>query len=206
MLNTGITLRGAGPGSTIIQRTNGCKALSPSSNGNCGNNPTPFIIVGPEQYNDWVTSTNLTADAAQGASSVQSLAPPGLRWGKRSSSTSCPTRVGSLTWAWGEAVKIWAASDYRVTWQKHNPSQGFDDFSSSQYPYQNNTAGCWFSTPAGPSGTNQRCDRTTSEIKKISAISGTTITFDSPITISYRVANTAQLSYYQNGVHGERGR
>ena len=26
---------------------------------------------------------------------------------------------------------------------------------------------------------------------------GTTITFDSPITISYRVANTAQLSYYQ---------
>ena len=204
LLNSGITLRGAGPCAgnsastcTLIQRTNGCQALSRSSNGNCGSNPTPFIIVGPEEYNDWVTSTNLAADAAQGAKSVQVASASGFAVGQ----TVLLDEMSNAGWqpdvGVGGASKVWAASDYRVTWQKHNPPQGFDDFSSGQYPYQNNTAGCWFSTPEAPSGTNQRCDRTTSEIKRISAISGTTITFDSPITISYRVANTAQLSYYQ---------
>jgi hypothetical protein len=204
LVSNGITLRGAGPCAgnststcTLIQRTNGCQALSPSSNGNCGSNPSPFIIIGPEEYNNWVTSTNLTADAAQGASSVHVASASGFAVGQmvlldEMSNAGWQPDVGV-----GGSSQVWAASDYRVTWEKHNPSQSFDDFSSGQYPYQNNTAGCWFSTPAAPSGTNQRCDRTTSEIKKISAISGTTITFDSPITISYRVANTAQLSYYQ---------
>ena len=205
MLNNGITLRGAGPGSTIIQRTNGCKALSRSSNGNCGSNPSPFIIVGPEQYNDWVTSTNLTANAVQGANSVQVASASGFAVGQ----TVLLDELSNAGWqpdvGVGGTSKIWAASDYRVTWQKHNPSQGFDDLSSSEYPYQNNTAGCWFNTSEAPSGTTQRCDRTTSEIKRISAISGTTITFDSPITISYRVANTAQLSYYQKAFTANAG-
>ena len=197
LLNKGITLRGANPGSTIIQRTNGCHSLSSSSSGNCGSNPSPFIIVGPEQYNNWVTSTNLTADATQGATSVHVASASGFVVGQmvlldELSNAGWQPDVGV-----GGSSKVWAASDYRVTWQKHNPAQGFDDFSSSEYPYQNNTAGCWFSTPAAPSGTNQRCDRSTSEIKKISSISGTTITFNSPVTISYRAANTAQLSYYQ---------
>jgi hypothetical protein len=205
LLNKGITLRGAGPGSTIVQRTNGCKALSPSSNGHCGSSPSPFIVVGPEQYNDWVTSTNLTADAAQGATSSHVASASGFAVGQmvlldEMSNAGWQPDVGV-----GGSSKIWAASDYRVVWQKHNPSQGFDDFSNGQYPYQNNTAGCWFSTPAAPGGTNQRCDRTTSEIKKISAISGTTITFDSPITISYRVANTAQLSHYQKAFTANAG-
>jgi Pectate lyase superfamily protein len=196
LLNKGITLRGAGPGSTIIQRTNGCPPLSPSSNGNCGSNPSPFIIVGPEQYNNWVTSTNLTADVAQGATSVQVTSASGFSVGQivlldEMSNAAYQPDVGV-----GGSSQIWAASDYRVVWQKHNPSQGYDDFSSSQYPYQANTAGCWFNTPEAPSGT-QRCDRATSELKRISAISGNTITFDSPVMISYRVAHTAQLSYFQ---------
>jgi len=202
LLNNGITLRGAGPCAgiltcTLIQRTNGCPPLSPSSNGNCGSAPSPFIIVGPEQYNNFVYSTNLTADAAQGATSVQVTSTSGFSIGQfvlldEMSNASYQPDVGV-----GGSSQIWAASDYRVVWQKHNPSQSFDDFSSSQYPYQTGTAGCWFATgiaPNGPSG--NRCDRPTSEIKHISAISGNTITFDSPITISYRVANTAQLSYY----------
>ena len=194
LLNNSITLRGAGPGSTIIQRTNGCPPLSPSSNGNCGNNPSPFIIVGPEQYNNWMYSTNLTADAAQGAYSVQVSSASGFSVGQivlldEMSNASYQPDVGV-----GGSSQIWAASDYRVVWQKHNPSQIFDDFSSSQYPYQQGTAGCWFATGEMPNGTG-RCDRTTSEFKRISAISGNTITFDSPIMISYRVSNTAQLSY-----------
>ena len=196
LLNKGITLRGAGPRSTIIQRTNGCRPLSPSSNGNCGSNPSPFIIVGPKQYNNWLYSTNLTGDAVQGAYSVQVTSASGFSVGQyvlldELSNAGWQPDVGV-----GGSSEIWAASDYRVVWQKHKPSQGFDDFSSSQYPYQANAAGCWFNTPEAPNGT-ERCDRTTSEIKKIAAINGTTITFDSPIMISYRVANTAQLSYYE---------
>jgi hypothetical protein len=196
LLNKGITLRGAGPGRTIIQRTNGCHPLSPSSNGNCGSNPSPFIIVGPEQYNNWVYSTNLTADAVRGAYSVQVASASGFSAGQialldEMSNASDQPDVGV-----GGSSQIWAASDYRVVWQKHNPSKGFDDFTSSQYPSQANTAGCWFNTPEAPSGT-ERCDRTTSELKRIASISGTTVTFDSPITISYRTANTAQLSYFQ---------
>ena len=205
LLNKGITLRGAGPGSTIIQRTNGCQPLSPRSTGACGSQPSPFIIVGPQQYNNWVTSTNLTADAAQGAYSLQVASASGFAVGQ----TVLLDEMSNAGWrpdvGVGGSSQIWAASDYRVVWQKHNPPQSFDDFSSSQYPYQNGTAGCWFSTPEAPGGSNQRCDRTTSEIKRIAAISGNTITFDSPITISYRVANTAQLSYYEQAFTAEAG-
>jgi FG-GAP repeat len=194
LLNKGVTLRGAGPGSTIVQRTNGCPPLSPSSNGNCGNNPSPFIIVGPEQYNNWMTSTNLTADAAQGTYSIQVSSTSGFSVGQivlldELSGASYQPDVGV-----GGSSQIWAAPDYRVVWQKHNPSQEYDDFSSSQEPTQQNTAGCWFATGAEPSGSS-RCDRTTSEFKRISAITGNTITFDSPVMISYRASHTAQLSY-----------
>ncbi len=201
MVNKGITLRGAGPcagnsSCTLIQRTNGCQPLSPESNGSCGSNPSPFIIVGPEKYNNWVYSTNLTADARQGSKSVQVASAAGFAVGQivlldELSNAGWRPDVGV-----GGASKIWAASDYRVVWQKHDPPQAFDDFSGAQYPNQPNTAGCWFNARQAPDGT-QRCDRTTSELKKIAGISGTTITFDSPVTISYRTANTAQLSRFQ---------
>ena len=85
-------------------------------------------------------------------------------------------------------MQIWAAQDYRVAWQKHNPYyQYVDDFDASTYPYTAGSAGCWFSN----------CDRPTNEIKQIASISGTTVTFDSPITISYRVSHQAQLYYWQ---------
>ena len=203
LLNKGITLRGAGPcagnsasSCTLIQRTNGCQPLSPSSNGNCGSNPSPFIVVGPEQYNNWVTSTNLTADAAKGAYSMQVTSASGFAMGQ----TVLLDEMSDAGWqpdvGVGGASKILGGVRLPGRVAKTQSLASFDDFSSSQYPYQPNTAGCWYNTSEVPNGT-QRCDRTTSEIKKISAISGNTITFDSPITMSYRVANTAQLSHYQ---------
>ena len=39
LLNRGVTLRGAGPGVTTLQRTNGCKPLSSGSTGHCGASP-----------------------------------------------------------------------------------------------------------------------------------------------------------------------
>ena len=205
-ITTGITLRGANPCAgngtcTLIQRTNGCQPLSPSSNGNCGSNPSPFIVVGPWSN---VTSTNLTADAAQGAYSVQVASASGFAVGQEvlldeTSGAGWQPDVG-----FGGSSQIWAASDYRVMWQKHNPPRSSDDFTSSQYPYQAGTAGCWFNTHAFPGGTD-RCDRTTSEIKRIKAISRTTITFDLPATISYRVSHTAQLSHYQQAFTANAG-
>ena len=203
-ISSSVTLRGAGPGSTIVQRTNGCHALSPSSNGGCGSNPSPFVIVGPAQTIDvpWVsgngvTSTNLTADAAQGASSVQVSSASGFSVGQMVLLDETSGAAWQPDVDFGGSSKVWAAPDFRVQWSKHQPSQNIDDFSSTTYPYTANGAGCWFSTPTAANGNNKRCDRPTSEIKKVSAISGNTITFDSPIMISYRVANTAQLSYYQ---------
>ena len=212
-LTSGITLRGSGSCNnsaspfcaTYIQRTNGCKPLSSSSNGNCGSNASPFIFVGPPAVAsagsccNYVTSTALTADAKAGSNSLQVSSASGFAVGQQVLLDEMSNATWQTDYFVGGSVKIWAASDYRVQWAKHNPAQSnLDDFDSvSQLPSQNNTAGCWFSTPAAPNGSNQRCDRTTNEIKKIAAISGNTITFDSPITISYRVANQAQLSYYQ---------
>jgi hypothetical protein len=75
-----------------------------------------------------------------------------------------------------------------VVWQKHKPAQtDIDDFSADQYPYQTGTAGRWFSN----------CDRPTAELHLIKAISGNTISFDSPVTISYRASHQAKLYYFE---------
>jgi hypothetical protein len=180
LVNKGITLRGAGPGITTLQRTDGATLGSDSP----GSNPSPIIIVGPQEYNNNQIATALTADVAGGANSVQVTSTSGFSVGQ----------IVYLDEASGAAWQtdpegygqIWASPDFRVVWIKHNPSQSFDDFTASQYPYQSGTAGCWFSN----------CDRPTDEIKRISAISGNTITFDTPVTISYRVSHQAQLYYW----------
>jgi hypothetical protein len=180
LINKGITLRGAGPGVTILQRTTGAQL----GNDNPGSNPSPLIIVGPQEYNNNQTATALTADVAGGSYSVQVTSTSGFSVGQ----------IVYLDEASGAAWQtdregygqIWASPDFRVVWIKHNPAQGFDDFTASEYPYQTGTAGCWFSN----------CDRPTAEIKRISAISGNTITFDTPVTISYRVGHQAQLYYW----------
>jgi hypothetical protein len=182
LVDNSITLRGSGPGTTVLTRTNGATLGSYIP----GSNPSPMIILGPQEYNDNETATALAADADQGATSVEVASTSGFSVGQivlmdEASGAQWMPDVEGLG-------KIWAAPDYRVVWQKHNPSQtDIDDFSASQYPYQSGTAGCWFSN----------CDRPTAEFHRISAISGNTITFDSPVTISYRVSHQAQLYYFQ---------
>lgn len=182
LLNKGITLRGAGPGVTVLQRENGAKLGSYIP----GSNPSPMVILGPMEYNNNETATALTADGAQGAYSVQVASTAGFSVGQivlldEASGANWQPDVEGLG-------QIWAAPDYRVVWQKHNPSNpDIDDFAANQYPYQPGTAGCWFSN----------CDRPTAEFHRISAISRHTISFDSPLTISYRASYQAQLYYFQ---------
>ncbi len=180
LLDRGITLRGAGPGSPILQRTGGAVL----NNENSGGNPSPIIIVGPMRWNNNFISTNVTADVADGASSVKVASAAGFSVGQivlldEASNAGWqpdPQKRGS----------IWAEPDFRVVWQKHNPAlTDIDDFNAGETPKTAGSAGQWFS----------QLDRPTAEYHKISAISGTTITFDSPATISYRAAHQAQLSY-----------
>jgi hypothetical protein len=182
LLNRGVTLRGAGPCAgirtcTLIQRTNGCKPLSPSSTGPCGTSPTPMIIVGPERYNNDTISTNLTADVAPGSYSVTVASTAGFRLNQ----IVLLDELSGSRWMpdVGRTDQIWASPDYRVVWKRHNPSAYGDD------PFP--AAFAWFS----------RYDRPTAEHHKVVAIKGNTITFDSPATISYRTSHTAQLSYYR---------
>ena len=64
-------------------------------------------------------------------------------------------------------------------WQKHNPpDDGVDD------PFRTRLA--WFS----------RQGRPVNELKEIASVAGTTITFTTPIHISYRTSHTAQLTRF----------
>jgi hypothetical protein len=181
LVNKGITLRGAGPGVTILHRTDGARLGSYKP----GSNPSPMIIVGPQRYNNDETATALTADAAQGMNSVQVTSTAGISVGQIVLMDEA-SGAGWQTDPLGRG-QIWASPDFRVVWKKHNPPQPYDDFPSGTYPYSPGSAGCWFSN----------CDRPNAEMKQISAISGNTISFDSPITISYRVSHQAQIHYWR---------
>lgn len=86
--------------------------------------------------------------------------------------------------------RIWASSDFRVTYQDAETAPGVDDglndFSGGVLP-------SWFAAYTV-------YDRPTCEMKKIAAISGTTITFETPLHIDYRTANTAKISKYNGTV------
>jgi len=185
LLNKGITLRGAGSGATILQRKNGAQLNSYTP----GSNPSPMIVVGPQRWGTTAgVTTTLTADAAAGSSSLDVASTAGFSVGQ----IVLLDEASGADWQpdviWTNR-KIWASPGYRVVWQKHNPTyQYVDDFDASTYPYTAGSAGCWFSN----------CDRPTNEMHQISAISGNTITFNSPLMISYRGSHQAQLYNFRN--------
>jgi Pectate lyase superfamily protein len=187
LINKGITLRGAGPGQTTLAKTDGAKPFQSA----VGAKPSPLIVVGPSLFSttdnssDAVGSVNLTEDAAKGAYTVKVNDIAGFRPGQ----IVLLDEASGADWRADPQGRgeIWAASDWRVVWQKHKPSvQYVDDFAPEAFPTTPQTAGSWFSRP----------DRPTSEIKQIASIAGSTITFTTPIHISYRSSHTAQLSRY----------
>jgi hypothetical protein len=189
MVNKGITLRGAGPNQTTLQKTNGAAPYpAPVS----GPNPSPLIIVGTSRWSNTndssgaAGSTSLTADAIKGSNAVTAASTTGFSVGQfvlldEASGAGWQNDPEGST-----RGQIWAAPDWRVIWQKHNPALQSDDFADGVFPTTPGSAGQWFS----------RLDRPTAEVKQIASISGATITFTTPIHISYRVSHFAQLSYY----------
>ncbi len=178
MLNKGITLRGAGAAATTLQKTDGAKPGTEAT----GPAPSPIVIVGPALWSTNGTatsvtrSTNLTADGVKGATSVTVASAAGFSAGQY----VLLDELSGASWQTDPAGRgqIWAAPDWRVVWQRHNPAQGTDD------PFPD--AFGWFCRP----------DRPTSEVKQVASVSGNTVTFTTPIHISYRASHTAQLSGY----------
>jgi len=178
-ITKGISLRGAGPGKTILQKTNGATPGSDTSS-----DQQPLVIVGPNRWPgpDDSTSQNLSADGAKGAYSVTVAKGSGFAAGQF-------VLLDELTnWAWTtlpatssgpNAYKIRAGD--RAIWEVHNPAEGVDDPVPS--------ALSWFC----------RSDRPTNEMKEIASVSGNTITFTTPLHISYRTSHTAQLTRYTGG-------
>ncbi len=172
-IGKGITLRGAGPTQTTLQKTDGAKPGQEAT----GPNPSPLVLIGPARWdNNNERSTNLTADAAKGAYSINVSSAAGFSAGQ----IVLLDELSGAGWQTDPAGRgqIWASPDFRVVWQRHNPAQGTDD------PFPD--AATWFSRP----------DRPTNEIKQIDHISGNTVFFNTPVHISYRSSHTAQLTAF----------
>lgn len=187
LLNKGITLRGSGTARTRLVKTDGAKPFQAAT----GPKPSPLIVVGTSLFSstpdasDILRSVDLAGDAVKGANAVRVTDPTGF----------APGQIVLLDEASGASWQpdpqgrgqIWASPDMRVVWQKHNPAVAFvDDFAADALPTTPGTAGSWFS----------RLDRPTSEIKEVASVSGNTVTFTTPIHISYRTGHAAQLSTY----------
>ena len=187
LINRGITLRGAGPDRTTLARTEGARPFQEA----VSSRPAPLIVVGPSRYSPNGDPSGvagpmaLTADAVQGAYSVTVASTAGFSPGQ----IVLLDEASGASWQADPQGRgqIWAAPDWRVVWQKHNPVVRYvDDFDANTFPTTPGKAGGWFS----------RLDRPTAEVKQVASISGSTVTFTTPIHISYRRSNAAQLSSY----------
>jgi hypothetical protein len=196
LINKGITLRGAGPGSTILQRTNGAKIGVKN-----GSSPSPHIIVGPMEFNNNLNNVSaLAVDAVQASYTVQVASATGFSAGQIVLLDEASGMGWQPDWVYGGSV--WGAPDYRLVWRAHSPTCEPGD--------RNCNGGT--TAPSIPCYFGPECDHYTSELKKIASIgsgpcpgSQCTITFDSPITISYRVSHSAHLANFQTQFTGMAG-
>lgn len=181
-----ITLRGSLDSSqqpvTFLSRTDGARMDHEPVSAN----PAPLVLVGKSRYYDtanadW-TSTNLSANVSKGSMSITVSSATGFLV----DDIVLLDELSLASWQTdpGGRGQILASSDWKVTWQLHNPAQGTDDPLTYAGAGVGGDAASWFC----------RTDRPTGEWKKISAINGSTITFTTPVHEDYRTANTAQLT------------
>ena len=180
-------MRGAGPGQTTLAKTNGAKPFQEAVSAN----PSPLIVVGPHLF------------SSPGPHRHRRLHQPDRRrrqgrvygdGGERGRVLAGPDRVA------GRGLRRRLADPTRRVAGRFGPpptggSSGRSTIRRSRtsttsradaFPTTPGTAGSWFSRP----------DRPTAEVKQIASVSGSTITFTTPIHISYRASHAAQLSRY----------
>jgi len=199
--------------------TGGMCGTSTSDEVACPNGGQPEVLVAPvlPDYNySWETcgnvganlgtgcgATPLSADAAQGQTTIQVTGTSGFTVG----SWVLIDEASGAGWVadpmnqWTGNGSVWAAPDWlspsgspatgRILWSKAEDNSW--DFGSTEYPYQANSTGCWYSY----------CDRPTAELHKIASIGagpcpGTncTLTFDDPLTIAFRQSGGHNAQVY----------
>jgi hypothetical protein len=170
LINKGITLRGAGPRQTTLQKTN----QTAEQEG--------ILIVGPSRWPhiDETTAVNLTADAVKGATSVTVQNAAGFAPGqfvKLDEDDYSTAQWMALPARLDGSAPLILATD-RIVWPIHNPPIPGD-----------------LPVPGGLSW-HSRPGRALSEIKEVTAVNGNTVTFSTPIHITYTTAKAAQLTRY----------
>jgi len=107
--------------------------------------------------------------------------------------------------------QVWGSADHRLTYNVHNPMQHDDEASCPPHKVGAACTGVP-SLPCYEGWNNTDCDYYISDIREITAIGAgpcpgvaCTLTFDEPLTISYRVANAAHVSGFVNGWESEAG-
>jgi hypothetical protein len=218
-LSRGVVLRGAGAGLTVLRNPLNKPATKASQS---AADAVPIVVVGPERYVGVDGDTRCNGLAPFDATRMQMLTRDG-KGGERSvavgdASLFAPGQIvlldetSNASWqpdVSGASRSIWASSDYAVTWMKHDPpnavTQVIDDpvLAGTEPSSANNFAGtgngtdaaCWFS----------RQDRPQSEIKEIVQVRGDTLTFDTPLTRSYRTSNHAEVATYTGSNRHVRG-
>jgi hypothetical protein len=169
-----ITLRGSGPGVTVLTRSDGAVDGSYIPRA-----AAPIIWVGPSRFPGGTSASyDVTgAGAVDGATSVTLASAPasGFTAGQivlvdeLSGATYQPDPSGR--------GQILMSSDGKVTYQCHLPGLGTDDCRNNVY---------------------SRRDRVTQELKEVASwnAAAMTLTFTSPFHTAYRVSNSAQVSTF----------
>lgn len=192
-LNKSAVVRGQGAGVTILNRTNGAVLNSFNILS------TTAIFRAGGGYGVGSTQT-LASNASRGSYTVTlSSAPVGIsvgtvvnvdELGLGQPEPDCCVGTGQ-----GATVSVWAEPDYRVEWNAHNPPAPAN-LDSACYDNSNFTNGG--NCAAGGNHTDAtaysiRGGGVNEEYHLVTAINGNTLTFDSPLTLTYRTANSAAV-------------
>jgi hypothetical protein len=175
LINRGVTLRGAGP-TTILRKTNGAKPgfYAPPD----VQEIEPVIIIGPNRWPgpDDSTAKHLSEDGVKGSRTVSVGDSQGFAAGQLVLIDE--DHYGTATYRAMPTGTMKVLASDRVVWQKHDPGRGGDD------PMPE--ASGWFS----------RLRRPIAEVKEIASVSVSSVTFTTPLHISYRTSHFAQLVRY----------
>lgn len=139
LIHTGITLRGAGSGVTILTKTNGARARispkQPQDPASYSYDAQPIIIIGPQRWpSPDATSQNLTADGVKGATSVTVANGSGFAAGQfvlidelsgASWQSTPPHFPDNGNTNPTTPVKVWRGD--KVAWNMHLPQQQWQD-------------------------------------------------------------------------------
>ena len=182
LINKPITLRGAGAGKTIVKKTNGATMVSYQAA-----DYQAFAIMGPNRWpSPDNTSQNLTSDGAKGSTSITVANGSGFAAGQ----FVLLDELSGAQWQTDPLGRgqIWAAPDWKVTWDFHNPGIQYADDPLVATTPTSGAAASWFC----------RQDRPTAEIKQINSVNGNVINFTTPLHSTYRAVgtHTAQLTGY----------